>query len=136
MYDAAIKLFSMPIGVSSPGSGKQKQLGDLLIENGSSLDYQIADLIEELKAERKEWWRVVNAGGDIVQGQGLGPTFATKGGSTNKYQRSREWHDPWMEHYIQPTQNSLYKKKGEKKYKHGYTGWNQHYFISIRSRSK
>ena len=133
MYDAAIKLFSMPIGVSSPGSGKQKQLGDLMIENGSSLDYQIKDLIEELKAERDEWWRVVNAGGCIVPGQGLGPTMATKGGSiTTDPKRSREWHDPWQEYYIQPTQNSLYRRPGQKKYKHGYTGWNEYYFTSVK----
>lgn len=128
MYDAAIKLFSMPIGVSSPGSGKSKTLGDLMIENGSSLDFNLKDLTRELKAERDEWWRVVNAGGCIVPGQGLGPSFATKGGSNpDKIQRSREWHDPWNEHYIQPTQNSLYKKPGEKIYRHGFSGWNQYY---------
>jgi hypothetical protein len=133
MYDAAIKLFSMPMGISSPGSGKQKQLGDLMIENGDSLDFQIKDLIEELKAERDEWWRVVNAGGCIVPGQGLGPTMASKGGSlTADPKRSREWHDPWEEHYLQPTRNSLYRKSGQKKYKHGYTGWNEYYFTSVK----
>lgn len=133
MYDAAMKLFSMPMGVSSPGSGKQKQLGDLLIENGDSLDFNIKDLIDELRQERDEWWRVVNAGGCIVPGQGLGPTMATKGGSlTDSPKRSREWHDPWQEYYIQPTQNSLYRRPGQKKYKHGYTGWNEYYFTSVK----
>lgn len=132
MYDTALRLFAMPIGTSSPGSGKQKQLGDLLIENGSSLDFNIKDLIMELRLERDEWWRVVNAGGCIVNGQGLGPTMATKGGSIKeKIKRSREWHDPWNEHYIQPTQNSKYRKKGESKYKSGYTGWNEYYFTSV-----
>lgn len=132
MYDTALRLFAMPIGTSSPGSGKQKQLGDLLIENGSSLDFNIKDLIQELRLERDEWWRVVNAGGCIVNGQGLGPTVATKGGSiSEKIKRSREWHDPWNEHYIQPTQNSKYKRKGESKYKSGYTGWNEYYFTSV-----
>lgn len=133
MFDAAIKLFSMPMGISSPGSGKQKQLGDLLIENGDSLDFEIKDLLDELKAERDEWWRVVNAGGCIVPGQGLGPTMATKGGSlTNDPKRSREWHDPWQEYYIQPTSNSLYRRPGQSKYKHGYTGWNEYYFTSVK----
>lgn len=132
MFDAAIKLFSMPMGVSSPGSGKQKQLGDLMIENGDSLDFQIKDLLEELKAERDDWWRVVNAGGCIVPGQGLGPTMATKGNSINDPKRSREWHDPWQEYYIQPTRNSLYRRAGEKEYKHGYTGWNEYYFTSVK----
>ena len=132
MYDCALRLFTMPVGTSSPGSGKQKQLGDLLIENGSSLDLNIKDLIMELRLERDEWWRVVNAGGTIVNGQGLGPTMATKGGSiSEKIKRSREWHDPWNEHYIQPTQNSKYRKKGESKYKSGYTGWNEYYFTSV-----
>ena len=133
MYDAAIKLFSMPTGVSSPGSGKQKQLGDLLIENGGSLDFNLKDLVSTLKMERDEWWRVVNAGGCIVPGQGLGPTSAMKGGSIkDKIQRSREWQDPWQEYYIQPTRNSLYRRAGEKKYKHGYTGWNEYYFTSVK----
>jgi hypothetical protein len=129
MYDAAIKLFSMPTGISSPGSGKSKTLGDLMIENGSSLDFALKDLVSELKAERDEWWRVVNAGGCIVPGQGLGPSSAVQGGArSDKMQRSREWHDPWTEYYIQPTQNSLYRKPGEKKYKHGYSGWTEYYY--------
>lgn len=133
MYDAAIRMFSMPMGISSPGSGKQKQLGDLLIENGDSNDFEIKDLLEELKAERDEWWRVVNAGGCIVPGQGLGPTMASKGGSIKtEPKRSREWHDPWQEYYIQPTKNSLYKRAGESKYKSGYTGWNEYYFTSVK----
>ena len=133
MYDAAIKLFTMPTGVSSPGSGKQKQLGDLMIDNGGSLDFDLKSLIGELRSERDEWWRVVNAGGCIVPGQGLGPSSAMKGGSLkDKIQRSREWQDPWQEHYTQPTQNSLYRREGERKYKHGYTGWNEYYFTSAK----
>jgi hypothetical protein len=132
MFDAAIKLFSMPVGASSPSSGKQKQLGDLLIENGGSLDFNLKQLIDELKAERDEWWRVVNAGGCIVPGQGLGPTSALKGDKrVDKNQRSREWHDPWNEPFLQPTQNSMYKAHGEKKYKHGYSGWNEYYYSSV-----
>ena len=134
MYDAAVKLFSMPIGASG-NSGKQKQLGDLLIEDGSGLDYSIKDLIVELKQERDEWWRVVNAGGNIVLGQGLGPSSASKGSKT-KLQRSREWHDPWNEYYIQPTSNSLYRKQGESTYKHGFTGWNKAKFTGARGSKK
>ena len=130
MYDAAIKMFSMPIGADG-GTGKQKQLGDLLVEEGGGIDYAIKDLIVELKEERDEWWRVVNAGGNIVLGQGLGPTSATKGGA-NRLSKSREWHDPWQEHYIQPTKNSLYRRSGEKEYKHGFTGWNHFYHTSVK----
>lgn len=130
MYDAAIKLFSMPISLN--GTGKSKQLGDLLIEDGSSLDYNLKDLIYELKEERDEWWRVVNARGTIVLGQGLGPSSATKGAS-NAIKKSREWHDPWSEHYIQPTQNSQYRRQGQKRYRHGFTGWNEHYYTSMKN---
>lgn len=130
MYDAAIKLFSMPMSTS--GTGKSKQLGDLLIEDGNSVDYNLKDLISELKEERDEWWRVVNARGCIVLGQGLGPTLATKGKS-NGFKKSREWHDPWEEHYIQPTQNSQYRRQGQGKYRHGFTGWNEHYYTSMKN---
>ena len=130
MYDAAIKLFSMPIGQEGK-SGQSKQLGDLIIENGNVLDYALKDLIQELKEERDEWWRVVNARGSIVLGQGLGPSSATKGGKVG-IKKSREWHDPWSEYYLQPTQNSQYKRKGQKKYKHGYTGWNEYYYTSVK----
>jgi len=130
MYDASIKLFSMPFGAEGK-SGQSKQLGDLIIQNGNSLDYPIKDLIQELKEERDEWWRVVNARGKIVTGQGLGPSSATKGGM-NGTKRSREWHDPWSEYYLQPTQNSQYKRKGQKKHKHGFTGWNEYYFTSVK----
>jgi hypothetical protein len=132
MYDAAVKLISMPMGFDTPGSGKQKQLGDLLIQDSGTLDFNLKDLIQELKAERDDWWRVVNAGGCIVPGQGLGPTSASKGDRrADKNQKSREWHDPWNEPFLQPTQNSMYRKQGEKKYKHGYSGWNEYYYSSV-----
>ena len=130
MYDAAIKLFSMPISLN--GVGKTKQLGDLLIEDGSVLEYSLKDLISELKEERDEWWRIVNARGTIVAGQGLGPTSATKG-AANGLKKSREWHDPWSEHYIQPTQNSQYRRQGQGKYRHGFTGWDEHYYTSMKN---
>lgn len=120
MYDAAMRLFSMPVG-SFGNDGKQKQLGDLLIENKESLDFDLKDLLKELRAERDEWWRVVNAGGCIVNGQGLGPSFAEKSRKSKGYSTSREWHDPWVEGYVQPSQNSKYRVFGEKKYKHGFT---------------
>lgn len=126
IYDSAIKLFSMPMGASA-GSGKQKQLGDLLIDNGSTLDYPMKDLIEELRAERNEWWRIVNAGGSIVNGQGLGPS-TTKKGAALKVDSSRSWHDPMSEYYSQPTMNSQYKRARTGEQKHGYVTRNQYYY--------
>lgn len=130
MYDAAIKLITMPVGPGG-GSGSRKELGDLLIQNGT-LDFNVKDLLTELKLERDEWWRVVNAGGSIINGQGLGPTFATKGGSIKETPNvSRQWHDPWNEYYTQPTANSKYRRPGESKYKSGFTRWSEYYFTSM-----
>lgn len=130
MYDAAIKLITMPVGPGG-GSGSRKELGDLLIENGT-LDFNVKDLLVELKLERDEWWRVVNAGGSIINGQGLGPTFATKGGSIKETPKvSRQWHDPWNEYYTQPSANSKYRRPGETKYKSGFTRWSEYYFTSM-----
>jgi len=130
MYDAAIKLLSMPVGPNGP-AGSTKQLGDLLVETGS-IDFSIKDLLVELKLERDEWWRVVNAGGAIMPGQGLGPTYAVKGDARKDARNvSREWHDPWSEYYTQPSANSKYRRPGEKKYKSGYTRWSEYYFTSV-----
>ena len=86
----------------------------------------------ELKLERDEWWRVVNAGGKIMPGQGLGPTYAIKGGARKDMPKvSREWHDPWNEYYTQPSANSKYRRPGEQKYKSGFTRWSEYYFTSV-----
>jgi hypothetical protein len=130
MYDAAINLLRMPVGYSG-ASGGRKQLGDLLVDNGS-IDFSLKDLVNELKLERDEWFRVVNAGGAIVPGQGLGPSFAVKGNKVaEKTQISREWHDPWNEYYAQPSANSKYRRPGESKYKSGYTRWSENYFTGV-----
>ena len=130
MYDAALKLLRMPIGPNG-GTGGRKELGDLLVESGS-LDFPIKDLITELKLERDEWWRVLNAGGKIMPGQGLGPTFAVKGDARKEARKvSREWHDPWSEYYTQPSANSKYRRPGESKYKSGFTRWSEYYFTSV-----
>ena len=132
MYDAAIKLLTMPI--SSSSSSKKKQLGDLLIDGGGSgTDYNLDKLVSKLSAERAEWWRVINAGGCINPGQGLGPVTASKGGSRrDANNRSREWHDPWGEYFIQPSVNSRYRRPGETKEKLGFTRWNEYYFTRKR----
>ena len=130
MYDAAIDLLRMPMG-SAGSSGSKKELGDLLVESGS-LDFSIKDLLVSLKLERDEWLRVINAGGKIMPGQGLGPTFAVKGDARKDARKvSREWHDPWNEYYSQPSANSKYRRPGESKYKSGYTRWSDYYFTNV-----
>lgn len=135
MYDAAIRLLTMPVGPDGRGGG-QKELGDLMISKGN-LDFDIKSLLAELKLERDEWWRIVNAGGDIVSGQSLGTTFAEKGSRrSDKLPVSRGWHDPFDEYYVQPTANSKYKRTGESKYKSGYSRWSEYYYSNIPTRYK
>jgi hypothetical protein len=121
-FDSCIRLMTMPLTIPD-GSGDQKQLGDLMIAGGGS-KIELERLLDELKFERNEWWRIVNSGGTIVHGQGLGPQSAVKGMRHKEAVNvSRVWHDPWTEGYFQPTVNSKYRKNGERKEKAGFTGF-------------
>jgi len=132
LFDAAISLFTMPVGSYGSNSQTHKTLGDLSVQN-SDLDLDIKDLLKEYKEQRDEWFRVVNAGGHITLGQSLGPTFAEKSiARKDKNMVSRQWHDPWNEYYWVPTANAKYKKPGESKYKSGFTIWNYYYFSTQR----
>ena len=131
MYDAAIKMLSMPISPSGEAGGS-KRLGDLMVESGK-LDYDIKALLQELKAEKDEWWRVLNAGGQIVPGQGLGPSYAEKGIARDDRNASgRLWHNPFTEYYPQPSVNSKYRLSNDKKSRSGYSMWNNQYYTNIR----
>jgi len=132
LFDAAISLFTMPVGSYGSNSKTHKTLGDLSVQN-SDLDLDIKDLLKEYKEQKEEWLRVVNAGGHITIGQSLGPTFASKSAKRADHNLvSRQWHDPWNEYYWLPTNNSKYKKPGEEKYKSGFTIWNYYYFTTSR----
>lgn len=132
LFDAAISLFTMPVGAYGSNSKTHKTLGDLSVQN-ADLDLDIKDLLKEYKEQRDEWMRIVNAGGHITFGQSLGPTFAEKRVRNKNYVGiSRQWHDPWGEYYWQPTVNSKYKKPGEDKYKSGFTIWNHFYYTTAR----
>lgn len=112
VYDAAVRCLLLPADTG----GKKKSLGDLLIETSSDF----SNVISEVKRERDEWLRVVNAGGNIVPGQGLAPTVARKGSSLAGKDLGRLWHSPLNFTYAQPTQNAKFsgKKGGKKRY-----GW-------------
>jgi hypothetical protein len=132
LFDAAISLFTMPVGSYGSNSKTHKTLGDLSVQN-SDLDLDIKDLLKEYKEQREEWFRVVNAGGHITLGQSLGPTFASKSAKRPDHNLiSRQWHDPWNEYFWIPTNNSKYRKPGEEKYKSGFTIWNYYYFTTSR----
>ena len=116
VYDALIKVLMLPVGF---GTGKKKALADLLIEqNGAAFE----GIMRELKTQRREWLRVVNAGGNIVPGQGFNPTFAVKGLKDPDRRRiGRLWWGTDEFRYSQPTQNTkLRKVPGGRRFKHGF----------------
>ena len=111
VYDAALKLILMPgsgvVTAASAAGGGKKQLGDLLIEAGSGAASAIDDAtISWLEEQRREWFRVVNAGGNIVPGGMLPPSLAVKGiCDPDRPLIARMWEDPREYNYSQPTIN-------------------------------
>ena len=90
----------------SSGAGK-KQLGDLLIQAGSgtaaSIDQATLDWLQE---QRREWFRVVNAGALIVPGGSFAPSFAMKGRyDPDRPMQGRLWENPRDVNYAIPTVN-------------------------------
>jgi len=81
IYDAVVKILSIPGQGQLPGwaSGRSKKLGDLAISDGTPHYDVDKNMLGEFKRLRDEWWRVVNAGAQIVPGQGLDPAIAVKG---------------------------------------------------------
>ena len=123
IYDAALKCLSIPgAGALSAGSasssGGKKQLGDLLIQgassssgtSGTSVDDEI---IDHFLTQREGWFRVVNAGGNIVPGGGFSPAVAKKGiYDPNRPAMGRLWDNPREHHYAQPTVNRRASYRG------------------------
>lgn len=113
VFDTAVRVLSLmghgitPSALSN--SGGKKMLGDLSIQSGgnSSATEVNGEIIAWVAAQREEWFRVVNAGGCIVPGEGLGPTFAVKGvHDPDRRMTGRLWEDPSEYHYAQPTSNA------------------------------
>lgn len=98
VYDAALRCLALPANIG----GKTKQLADLMIKNDSSFD----NVMRELKTERDQWYRVVNAGGSILPGQSFAPAVAVKGIlDPDRPKIGRLWLDPRDYNYAQPTHN-------------------------------
>ena len=113
IYDAALRLLLLPANVG----GKKKTLGDLMISNNSDARATIQDI----KASRDEWWRVVNAGGSIVPGQGFAPEVAIKGRLDPDRRRvGRLWHSPTDFFYPVPAGNKKLRKSDQRKFKTGH----------------
>ena len=112
-FDAAVRLLMLPASVG----GKRKTLGDLMISNDASA----SSMIKELKDARDEWWRVVNAKGSIVPGQGFAPEVAVKGKYDPDRRRvGRLWWNPADYFYAQPAGNTRLRGAGQRKYKTGH----------------
>jgi hypothetical protein len=111
IYDAALRLALMPGGglinaLETIGLGK-KALGDLTIDRRSLTPSNVDNsTLEWLRTQRRDWWRVVNAGGTIVPGEGLGPTTAKLGEeSPDRISIGRMWESPFEQEYWVPTVN-------------------------------
>jgi hypothetical protein len=113
IFDAALRLLTLPANIS----GKKKSLGDLMISNDASAK----SVIDDIRESRDEWWRVVNAGGSIVPGQGFGPEVATKGKLDPDRRRvGRLWHDPVDFWYPVPAGNRKLRRSNQRKFRTGH----------------
>ena len=113
IYDAALRTLMIPVDMG----GKQKQLGDLMIRNDSNF----VQIISELKKKREEWFRVVNAKGNIVPGQSFAPAVASKGRfDPDRARLGRQWFAPTDYPYVQPGANAKVRKTTQRKFKRAF----------------
>jgi len=133
IYDAALKALNLPgasalSGLDYGGSGGSKALGDLSIKKnpvstiGTTSSGIDLETLKELRRMRDEWWRVVNAGGEIVPGQGFKPTSAVKGSMLEgRRVTGRLWEDPGEYNYLQPSTNSKVLRRGAWRARFGFS---------------
>lgn len=133
IFDAALRALTLPGGLFvNPllgSDGERKTLGHLSIAKGrgrlSSFQTGIGGAdIETLKYFRNlrdEWWRVVNAGGTIVPGEGLGPSIALQGRyNPDRNIPGRGWESPSDFLYEQPGSNARVRRVGHFRTKSGF----------------
>ena len=115
VFDVALRCLTLP--AASAGGGT-KQLGDLLVKKDSSF----ANVVNDLKEKREEWFRVLNSGGTIVPGQGFAPSVALKGQHHPENKRmGRLWWNPFDYPYSVPAGNSRIRRSGQRKFRKGYS---------------
>ena len=123
VFDCVWRCLNIPGQGQQAGatSGRKKALGDLSITDGN-VDVEIPDEIYEyVRQQRQEWWRVVNAGGNIVPGQGFAPTMAVKGiMDPDRRLNGRLWESPGDIHYPQPTVNRKARQSGRRRGRFSY----------------
>lgn len=113
IYDSALRSLMIPVDMG----GKQKQLGDLMIKNDSNF----VEVISQLKKKREEWFRVVNAKGNIVPGQSFAPAVASKGRyDPDRARMGRQWWPPTDYPYVQPGANAKVRKTTQRRFKKGF----------------
>lgn len=147
--DTILKCLTLPGGSSVvrgggyPNSGKRKMLGDLMIDSGGGANSQTTasgldiETLRYFRTQRDEWWRVVNAGGTIVPGQGLSPTFAVKGEfDPDRRNSGRLWLNPQHNLYNQPAANTKYVPPGARRAKFGFDESNRFSPLEIIRRSR
>lgn len=118
VYDAALRAVTQPGGGNSAGysTGGSKSLGDLKIDQGNIVAEVSSKEVDRLKREKDIWWRVVNAGGNIVPGQGFMPQVAIKGlYDPDRRLQGRAWQDPRDSYFDIPTVNRKVREGSRRK---------------------
>lgn len=108
IYDAALRAISQSGGGNSAGytTGGKKTLADLTINQGEVVASVDAGTVAWLREQRTAWWRVVNAGGNIVPGQGLMPSYTVKGVlDPDRRMIGRGWDEVTTKNFPIPTSN-------------------------------
>lgn len=114
VFDAIYRFLTLPVDA---GSGQKKRLADLAIERSTDA----SRVLQEIARKRDEWLRVLNSGGTIVPGQGLGPTFGVKGSrDPDRRKMGRLWWTPEEVAFDQPTQNTKLLAEGMRRYRFGF----------------
>lgn len=104
--DAVLRLLSIPVNQG----GLTKQLGDLMVKRDGA---SFMDMINRIQKERDEWYRVVNAGGNIGPGESLGPMTVVKGErDPDRLNAGRLWIRPGA--YDQPGANTRVSSHGKR----------------------
>lgn len=124
VFDSVLKCLNIPGQGREAGyaSGNKKTLGDLSISIGSPVTTISDDIYKYFMEQRQEWWRVVNAGGRIVPGQGLSPVTAVKGlYDPDRIDVGRLWESPRTQRYDQPTVNGKTIRNGRRRGRFGFS---------------
>ena len=123
VYDTVWRCLNIPGQGREAGysSGAKKTLGDLSISGGTVEVGVPEDIYKYVREQREAWWRVVNAGGNIVPGQGLDPTFAVKGlMDPDRRLNGRLWESPETFKYPQPSANRKVRKANRRRGRFGF----------------